>query len=264
MLPIVSKIRDQVANIDTQFPGNSFMCQRVSFIWFGMWPPLNNWNEERHFLTESPRFYRFYSIVLLGCFVYVSIAFQIIGILMVNNIDDLVTAAFSLLTLTTTMFKVTRFNLQYRKIRDLLETLNAVEFRPKDDQEDAYLRTAINRTFYTNFIYVLVCFLVLGQWIVLSAMNGTLMFRAWYPWDVTARPLFILTSIYQAVYFFVLIVTSSAIDNFVVGLVLHIHAQVRRLGYRLSQIGHGNEAAANEEMVACIKFHQKLLGCVHC
>jgi hypothetical protein len=200
MLPIISKIRHEVANIDTQFPGNSFMCQRVSFIWFGMWRPLNNWNEERHFLTESPRFYLIYSIVLLGCFVYASIGFQIIGILTVNNIDDLVTSAFSLLTLTTTMFKVTRFNLQYKEIRQLLETLNAVEFRPKNDVEKRwifrwivksnntqaflysprFLRTAINRTFYINFIYVLVCFLVLGQWIVLSAMNGSLMFRAWW------------------------------------------------------------------------------------
>jgi hypothetical protein len=135
MLNLFRKIQNIVAQIDTQLPGNSFLFQRIAFMLVGMWPPLDNWNETRHLLTKNPRYYHIFSIIVIVSFLYISIGFQVINLFFVTNIGDLAEAAFLFVTQLVAIFKVQRFNSHYRKIRILLDTINEIKFRPKDDVE---------------------------------------------------------------------------------------------------------------------------------
>jgi hypothetical protein len=101
----------------------------------GMWPPLNNWNDGTHFLTKNSRFYRIYSTFLLVSFLYVSIVFQLVHFFFVANIGDFAQLACLFATQFVGAFKVQRFNANYKNIRELLETLNKIEFRPKNEVE---------------------------------------------------------------------------------------------------------------------------------
>jgi 7tm Odorant receptor len=230
------KIHDTVAQINPQLPGNSFLFQRTALTLLGMWAPLDNWNDCNNLLTSNPRYYRIFSWVLVVGFLYASIAFQVINLCLVTNIGDLAALAFLCSTQFVGTFKVQRFMTHYKEIRDLLETLNDMDFRPKDDVETKYVRRAIGRTFYVNLVLFLTCSSTLTQWIIITALSRTLVYDAWYPMDLAKTPWYVLVFGYQIVSAVANMVANTTLDIFIVGLIIHINSQVQRLNHRLTLV----------------------------
>jgi 7tm Odorant receptor len=74
-----------------------------------------------------------------------------------------------------------------------------------------------------------------------------------YPMDLASTPQFAAAFGYQMISLFVNMVTNITLDLFIVGIIMHVNAQVQRLAYRLTLV------TSDEELRECIDVHQKLL-----
>ena len=105
-------------------------------------------------------------------------------------------------------------------------------------------------------IQVIFCvFSLLGTTLMGDFQSKKLMFRAWFPFDITASWFaFCMTFLYQ---FVGLVIVSNGVcifDTLFAGLLLHICCQLEMLVYRLHNI-EGNEI---QSLKHCVWHHNKI------
>ncbi|XP_048267489.1 odorant receptor 67c [Bombus terrestris] len=146
-----------------------------------------------------------------------------------------------------------------KTIINMLDLLKKKPFVPENNGEGeihARYNNLIEKVAVGYTIQVIFCvFSLLGTTLMGDFQSKKLMFRAWFPFDITASWFaFCMTFLYQ---FVGLVIVSNGVcifDTLFAGLLLHICCQLEMLVYRLHNI-EGNEI---QSLKHCVWHHNKI------
>ncbi|XP_043597637.1 odorant receptor 2a-like [Bombus pyrosoma] len=162
-------------------------------------------------------------------------------------------------TILITGYKFVSLVLGRKTIINMLDLLKKRPFVPENNGEGeihARYNNLIEKVAVGYTIQVTFCvFSLLGTTLMGDFKSKKLMFRAWFPFDITSSWFaFSMTFIYQLVGLVIISNGVCIFDTLFAGLLLHICCQLEMLVYRLHNI-EGNEL---QSLKHCVWHHNKI------
>ncbi|XP_043597825.1 odorant receptor 2a-like [Bombus pyrosoma] len=183
----------------------------------------------------------------------------------VKTQDDLSENFSVTVSILITGYKFVSLVLGRKTIINMLDLLKKRPFVPENNGEGeihARYDNLIEKVAVGYTIQITFCvFSLLGAALMGDFKSKKLMFRAWFPFDITSSWfVFSMTFIYQLVGLVIISNGVCIFDTLFAGLLLHICCQLEILVYRLHNI-EGNEI---QSLKHCVWHHNKIFRFVFC
>ncbi|XP_050463328.1 uncharacterized protein LOC126857701 [Cataglyphis hispanica] len=174
------------------------------------------------------------------------------------NIDDADTfgdALFNVIISLLASYKTIVLRKNHESIIMIINNLTETPFKPLDVNENM-IREKFDKRITNNALYYLVLVLISALYMILLSLftdfkNGTLMYKAWIPFDYSISALFYLAYVHQIMTLIFIGLVHPTCDTFICGLLLHICCQIEILEYRLSNIAQGS-------LRDCVRHHIRI------
>ncbi|KAG5336422.1 OR94B protein, partial [Acromyrmex charruanus] len=214
----------------------------------GCWRPTSWTSLFRHMIYNA---YTASMIITLYIFAMTQIMELI---LRADNADTIGDALFNALISLLACYKAIVIRINHDSITMLIDNLVEKPFKPVDLSENM-IREKFDKRITNNTLYYLILVLITAIYMILLSIftnfkNGTLMYRAWLPFDSSISALFYLAYAHQIFSLIFIGLIHPTCDNLICGLLLHICCQIEILEYRLSNIANDQE-----NLRSCVRHH---------
>ncbi|XP_006618840.1 odorant receptor 67c-like [Apis dorsata] len=199
----------------------------------GIWPEERKWNQASNYLVLIP-------FLMIFCFIC---APQTINLSLISNDFNLVIENLSMgnITITLSLLKTIAFWINGKPLKSLLNcmTNDWIKVTSKTEQETMARIANITRNTIirsTMMCHTVVAFYVFLRYISMKYNENKLLFRAYFPYDITVSPNYELTMLGQFVAALYAATSYTAVDTFVAMLILHVCGQLSGIKNELSRL----------------------------
>ncbi|XP_025074598.1 uncharacterized protein LOC112552785 [Pogonomyrmex barbatus] len=209
----------------------------------GCWRPTSWTSLFRHIIYNAYTA----SIILI---LYIFAITQIME--MVLNADDSDTfgdALFNALISLLACYKAIIIRINHDNITILIDNLIEKPFKPMDIDENIIREKFDKRV---TLVLITASYMILIS-LFTDLKNGTLMYRAWLPFDYSISSLFYLAYTHQIMALICIGLVHPTCDNLICGLLLHICCQIEILEHRLSNIANNRGNLRD-----CVRHHIRI------
>lgn len=200
--------------------------------------------------------YLFIVTVLFGFFVN---CLQILHIFELANLIEVVNAGF--ITTISVMGSIKAFFV-FKNRNKLLFLVNYMEkgiFLPKNKTEENIVMKSLNfhkKIKYTSVILCTAAIISSMMTPIFKYGKGGLIFQAWYPFDLTPQPIYVLVYLHQTIADFYLSYMNVYLDLVVAGFTTFVGMQCDLLCHKLENMG---KFRSGPKLRHCIDHHQMIL-----
>ena len=186
---------------------------------------------------------------------------QLINIYFIYTDFEVLTS--SILLMTTNLLAITKMCLFLKnvpKIKNILNTLNTLDFRPKTPSQLELIKPSLKRWKRIYIWYHTVVIFNLLMWSVAPILGDLeehrLPFAAWFPFDTQVLPNYAAAYVYQMVCMWPMSVCNMNLDCIVMALMMLLCVQCDLLCYNLRSL---HSLSFDKELVECIKRHKVIV-----
>ncbi|XP_063925617.1 odorant receptor Or1-like [Zophobas morio] len=187
---------------------------------------------------------------------------QLINIYFIYTDFEVLTS--SILLMTTNLLAITKMCLFLKnvpKIKNILNTLNTLDFRPKTPSQLELIKPSLKRWKRIYIWYHTVVIFNLLMWSVAPILGDLeehrLPFAAWFPFDTQVLPNYAAAYVYQMVCMWPMSVCNMNLDCIVMALMMLLCVQCDLLCYNLRSL---HSLSFDKELVECIKRHKVIVS----
>ncbi|CAK9833705.1 Odorant receptor 13a [Anthophora retusa] len=218
----------------------------------GIWPEERKWNKPSSYLALIP-------ILMMLLFVC---APQTVNLSLIWGDFNLVVENLSMgnITITISVLKTFAFWINGRPLKSLLKCMADDWSRmTKGDDRDTMINIAkmirknvIRSTVLCHTVVITYIFL---RYFTMKYSNNRLLFRAYFPYDTDVSPNYEFTVAAQIVAAFYASTTYTAVDTFIVMLILHVCGQLSNLKSELSKLQACDNVTLQTKLVKIVQKH---------
>lgn len=181
--------------------------------------------------------YQFYAIIFVGLIFITYILSELSNMIAVfGDIEKMTGASFLLLTHLVHTSKLYVFVAKNKKVRNLINSINRKEFKPKNKTQYNILLNDIKVSKATTKIFLIMGFATCTLWGIFPFLDidetkdkVRLPLSGWYPFDVSNSPVFEWIYAYQTIGALVNALANISMDTFLAGIIMVISGQLKVL-----------------------------------
>lgn len=209
--------------------------------------------------TKHKKLWMVYLFTVIVVFGFLVNGVQVLHIFEITNLVEMVTTGF--ITTIALMGSIKAFFV-FKNREDLLLLVNSMKaeiFLPRNRIEEKIALKSLNFHKKVKYVSVVLCTAaILASMLtpIFKYSKGGLIFQAWYPFDITPQPLYVLVFMHQAIADFYLSYMNVYLDLVVAGFTTFVGMQCDILCHKLENM---EEYGSDIELNKCIDHHKMIL-----